>query len=245
MPLAWLTILSSFALFALAWRSYNRPLALIGLAALVYFIVWHYLVLADPPSIDMAAERAGEAIWRDLAGSLSSIIPQANQTGRLELPVAIAAVVLSVGMSLFWEFWCSTSAIRPPDQPCDSSSVLTNALAVTGKVSVGFAIAALVMIIILRTAHDIDLAQVLAAALGERSLAMILIVAAASIGLSMLIPGLAAYLIAVALFGSALRTVGFDWLTTHLGLLAICMSAWFMRSITTRRSAALIFRPAV
>lgn len=241
--LAWLTLLASSALFASAWRLHSRPLALFGFAALAYFVAWTYLFVADDPSPMKAVQNAGAIIWLDINEKLHRAALLILEAG-LGWPAAAATFVFFLGMILVWILQRSLSKQQRPGQATGRLNGIANAAIGLSGLLVGIGTASLVMIIVDRTGHGIDLARILAAALGESRLALLLVVTAASIGLGMVMPGIAAYLIAVALFGTALRTVGFDWLTTHLCLLAGCAIARVIKLMPSRRSAPFRLRPA-
>ncbi|MEL6963473.1 MAG: TRAP transporter large permease subunit, partial [Pseudomonadota bacterium] len=114
--------------------------------------------------------------------------------------------------------------------------VAGNVVVVFAKLLIGVGTASLIMIVIQQTGLANDLAQILVALVGESRAALILLVAMASIGLGLLMPALPAYLIAAALFGLALRTVGIDWLTAQLGLLTIIGTSPLIKWLVRRRS---------
>ena len=240
---AWLVWLASVALLASAWRLHDRLLALFGLAALTYFFVWTHLFAADELSPIKTAQYVGEAIWLDLDANLHHAILFIHEIW-LGWVLVLAMFLLLLGMSLFWVLKRSMAMTRQSAQTTDRRSVLVETTVVLGRLLIGIGVAGLLMIIIDRTGHDIDLAQVLAAMLGESRLGSLLVVTAGSIGLAMMTPGFPAYLIAVALFGSALRTVGVDGLTANLYLFAICVSTWLIKLAPTRGLLPFRLRPA-
>lgn len=241
--LAWLALLAAFALLASAWRLDSRPLALSGFVALAYFVIWNHVFVTDDLSPIEAAKSAGSAIWLDINDKLRRAALLIHETS-LGWRSIVAAFVLFLGMFLFWILQRSLSVQQPPGQAADRLSKLANAAIVLCELLVGVGVAGLIMIIVNRTGHDIDLARILAAALGESRLALLLLVTVASIGFGMVMPGLAAYLIAIALFGTALRTVGSDGLFLHLYLLAICATARVIKFMPFRRSIPFRLRPA-
>lgn len=233
--LVWPTLFACLGLLASAWRIHETTLAVIGLASLAYFFVWNHLFIADDPSPISAVERASETISLDLRDHLlqAAVAIEANA---IAWPLIATGVFAILGTSLYSMARHSTNAPQRSDHGIARRSLLVNAAVVLGKLVIGAGVAGLIMIIVGRTGHDIDLARVAVAALGESRLALTLVATAASIGLGMFMPGPAAFLIAITLFGPALRSVGFDGQTTLFYLLAICMSTWLIKKFPIGRT---------
>lgn len=93
----------------------------------------------------------------------------------------------------------------------------------------------IVLAVLARSGLPLDIAQILAAITGEARLPVQLLTVLIAIGLGMVMPGLAAYLIATALLGVSLRTVGAADITSHLMILLACAGA---SAIVAARAAA-------
>jgi TRAP-type uncharacterized transport system fused permease subunit len=240
---AWLVLLASLALIASAWRLHAPPLALISLAALLFLIVWIYMFTSDGPSPMNAIREAGAAIWFDLEDRLHRTLLLIDGA-RSEWHAAATAFLLFLGTGVFWVLRRPGFRNRLPAGTAGPQRPPISALITLGKLLVSIGAAGLTMIVVERTGLAIDIARVLVAIVGESRLTLMVLVATASIIFGMAMPGLAAYLIAVASFAPALRTVGFEGLTIHLCLLAICATPHLARLVTRRWSLLLSLRPA-
>ncbi len=74
----------------------------------------------------------------------------------------------------------------------------------------------LILMVLDQTGLPIDVARLLAGATGEAKLPLLVLTTIAAIGMGLIMPGFAAYLITAALIGPALRTVGIASPTAHL-----------------------------
>ncbi len=234
--MAWFILLASLIFLASSWRAHGPPLASFGIVALAYFLIWNHMLVSMDGSLITTLQDAGAAIWLNIKRGLASAVLWIDQT-RSAWALSLTALSLALGTVVFYILRSKAGGPKFHANGTDRPGVAGNMVVVFAKLLIGVCTAGLIMTIIQQTGLANDLAQILVALVGESRAALILLVAMASIGLGLLMPALPAYLIAAALFGLALRTVGIDWLTAHLGLLAIVGTSPLIKWLVRRRSS--------
>lgn len=136
----------------------------------------------------------------------------------VDRPVLLAAWILFAGVLL-------AICLLDPEirgQPATLLRHMARGASRFGPYLVAAAVAGLILAVLERTALPLDLAQIMAAAVGESPWLAMMLAAAIAIGMAGLMPGFAAYLIVAALIGPALRTVGVSEFATHGLVLGAC-----------------------
>lgn len=149
--------------------------------------------------------------------------------------IAIAGLVMLFALSLW--FWL-TAGRRNARPAASLRDAVRSAALDFGRLMILIMAAGVILAVLDRTALPIDIARFSVAAAGEARMPMLLFATLGVIGLSLAMPALAAYLLAAALLGPALRTVGFDDIAIHATVLLACATvAAGVGTVFQRRAA--------
>lgn len=157
----------------------------------------------------------------------------AAERAGFDVATILFASLFALGIGMIW-FWMM--AKFPGNARISAVNIGQASLSAAsgfGELLLAIGTAGLVLAVLDRTALPIDIASISAAISGEARPTVLLLAALGALGLGMALPGLAAYLIAAALLGPAMRTVGFADLTIHMILLLFSTTAGAIGMIAT------------
>lgn len=217
--MAGLTLGAAAAILMATWRYASQLLALVGLAALIGLALWSYATLPSVSTPAQAISETGASLRFALIDGVPAFLRTTEQTSFDDMtPILVSAIPFGVVV-----IWLCISLLRRrhASAPPSMQLPIKAAAARLGRWLTAILAAGLIVAVFQRTAVPIDLARLSAAALGEARLPMLVFAMTVGVGTGLIMPGIAAFLLTVALLDPALRTVGLsDHLTYPFVLLA-------------------------